>query len=888
MGLRFSFICLLERLRGQLRTTKRVGLVFLALVSGAGLSAQRVINDSLVLPTSLPTGSYTLEIAWNQFSAPIAFASPPGETNRLYIAERAGRIRVITDLSQDSIQSEPVLNISSIRSVTTNGENGLLGLAFHPQFTETKRLFVFYCHNINGSRRNRVSSFEIASESPITADPDTEIVYFDQVDQASNHNGGDLHFGPDGYLYVSLGDEGGANDTFNNSQKIDKDFFAGIVRIDVDKQLNNIEPTDHPAIPQDNQGRAFYSIPTDNPLVELWQQEGADPASDLRLEFYAIGLRNPWRMAFDNPTGRLFVGDVGQGSREEVNIITHGGNYGWAIREGFIAFNNGPGNLNPPEAFGELLDPIHDYPRSDGQSITGGVVYRGTRLPELEGAYIFGDYGSGRVWALIENASDGNYNRIQLTSCGNHYEYGIDPSNGDVLISGGDGNIRRLVRGDGGALPQFPETLSGTGAFKSLVTLEPEDGILAYEPNVSFWSDHGVKSRFVSVPDEQIGYALNAPWSFPEGTVWIKHFELPLDRENQANRVRVETRLLVKTENSAYGISYRWNEAGTEATLVDETGVDIEYQVETSTGPVTQSWRIPSRAECMQCHTPAAGYALSFNARQLNRNQLIDGQNLNLLEYLGRTGILDTQVTEPDQLPVYFKADDPDASLLARVRSYLAVNCVSCHQPGAVASTSWDARPHISLSDTGLIEGRPLNDGGNSERRLILPGDSELSVLLSRISGTHGFTRMPNIATHELDRVGIKLIGEWIDSVSSGFLSWQQESFSNPEAFEAGASSDPDFDGIANRIEYLVSTDALDTGSVWRIESLYDGGMVKLQIPVTQNRSYLVQTSTDLETWMSWPVAGNPFQVGEELVASVEVSGSINEGAFFRVQVTEQ
>lgn len=543
-----------------------------------------------------------------------------------------------------------------------------------------------------------------------------------------------------------MGDEGGANDTWNNSQRIDKDFFAGIVRIDVDKREGNVEPTDHPAIPRDNQGRAHYSIPGDNPLVLQWQQEGENPDSNLRLEFYAIGLRNPWRMAFDNPTGRLFVGDVGQGAREEIDIIVKGGNYGWAIREGFIAFNDGPENLSPPPAFGELLDPIHDYPRSDGQSITGGVVYRGTRLPELEGAYIFGDFGSGRIWALIENTNDGSYDRIQIASYGNHYEYGIDPSNGDVLVSGGDGIIRRLVRGDGGALPEFPETLSATRAFKSLDTLEPEVGILAYEPNVSFWSDYANKSRFVSVPDQQIGYDLNAPWSFSEGTVWIKHFELPLDRQNQAARVRVETRFLVKTENSAYGLSYRWNEAGTEATLVGDEGVNIDYQVETVNGAVTQTWRIPSRSECMQCHTPAAGYALSFNARQLNRDQSVEGQDRNFLEYLSDIEILDTQITNSDKLPVFYEADDSEASLLARVRSYLAVNCVSCHQPGAVASTSWDARPHVGLLDMGIIEGKPLNDAGDSNRRLILPGAPELSVLLSRISETHGFRRMGNMA----------------------------------------------------------------------------------------------------------------------------------------------
>lgn len=879
-----TFGALMDWMSG-LRIGWVLAVVVYALVLANSLSGQRVINHSLTLPIELPTGVYRLEIAWNQFNAPIALAHPPGETNQLFIAERAGRIRVITDLSQNTIQTEYVLDLSSLRSVTTNGENGLLGLAFHPRFSETKRVFVFYTHNLQGIRRNRVSSFLMEGENPITADPTTEIIYFDQIDQANNHNGGDIHFGPDGYLYVALGDEGGANDRWGNSQHVTKDFFAGIVRLDVDRLPGNVEPTLHPAVPRDSRGEAFYRVPIDNPLVAEWQLAGANPDSDLRLEFYAIGLRNPWRMAFDNPTGRLFTGDVGQVTREEVDIIVKGGNYGWAIREGFIAFDNGPGNLVPPPAFGDLLDPIHDYPRSDGQSVTGGVVYRGTRFPELEGAYIFGDYEFGHVWALTE--SNGGYNRIRIANYPRHYEYGLDPSNGDVLISGGDGNIRRLVRGDGGQKPEFPSTLSKTGAFKSLVSLEPEDGIMAYEPNLSFWSDYGIKSRWVAVPNATIGYDRNLPWVFPTGTVWIKHFELPLERNNPESAVRVETRFLVKTQNGVYGLSYHWNEAGTEATLVDEEGIDIDYSVLTDGGEVRQTWRIPSRTECLQCHTPGAGYALSFNARQLNRAQVIDGQQRNLLQYLSEIGILDAAMDDTEDMPRFYSAGDAKASLLARVRSYLAVNCVSCHQPGAIASSTWDARPHVGLLETGLIGGIPLNDGGNPNGKLVVPGDPESSVLLSRISETHGFSRMPNVATNELDPQAIALIEEWISSISEGYVHWQDDAFPNPESMEADPGSDPDSDGATNRFEYLTSTDALDSGSVWKPEAGLVHGAFSMEFPVSQNRIYTMEMSRDLETWEEWRVPGNPIQVGDESITSAKVSGPYSADAFFRVRIRE-
>ena len=267
---------------------------------------------------------------------------------------------------------------------------------------------------------------------------------------------------------------------------------------------------------------------------------------------------------------------------------------------------------------------------------------------------------------------------------------------------------------------------------------------------------------------------------------------------------------------------------------------------------------------------------------------MIDGQERNLLEHLSDIGILDTGISEPDALPQFSSADDEEASLLARVRSYLAVNCVSCHQPGAVASTSWDARPHIGLLETGLIEGLPLNDGGDSNRRFIKPGELDLSVLLSRISESHGFTRMPNVATNELDQDWIDLMTEWIDSVTTGFVLWQDDTFANPESLEADPQSDPDLDQQTNTFEYLVSTDALDAGSVWPLEAAVNSDQVTLTIPVTQNRSHEIQVSDDLKNWDVWSSPGNPFQVGEELVASVLVTGPYSPNRFFRIQVSEQ
>jgi glucose/arabinose dehydrogenase len=241
------------------------------------------------------------------------------------------------------------------------------------------------------------------------ADASSEAVFIEQHDQAFNHQGSALRFGPDGYLYISLGDEGGQNDQYENGQNITKNFFSGILRIDVNRRSGSLEPNPHPAIPL-HQGKARYAVPADNPFVHQRQGGSWDgmlngvnitALEKVRTEFWAIGMRNPWQMHFDPKTGELWVGDVGGGSWEEVFVVTRGGNYGWPYREGM---NSGPKKPTQAESGFEGLPPLHAYPHGSGtgqgNSITGGLVYRGTRFPELAGTYLFADYASGNLWAL--------------------------------------------------------------------------------------------------------------------------------------------------------------------------------------------------------------------------------------------------------------------------------------------------------------------------------------------------------------------------------------------------------------------------------------------------------------------------------------------------------
>ncbi|RXK54706.1 hypothetical protein ESB00_02080 [Oleiharenicola lentus] len=410
-----------------------------------GLAGRRALALVVALTASLvpargQTTAYRTETAFPgiTFNQPLGFATPPRETDRLFVLEKPGRIQVITGLGGTPAKQ---LFLDLTGRVVADGEGGVLGLAFHPNFANNRFFYVFYTTNATTAAgtglHDRVSRFTAlaapASNADILA---TEVPLISQFDEASNHNGGDLHFGPDNYLYIALGDEGGSNDQYNNSQRIDKDFFAGLLRIDVDQLADNLPPNPHPAV-----HAGTYRIPVDNPFVGAATFNGqAVNRASVRDEFWAVGLRNPWKFSFDVPTGRLLLGDVGQGAREEINLIVRGGNYGWSYREGLVA---GP-RSNPPAA-AVFVDPIWDADRTTAGSITGGVVYRGSRFPDLAGRYIFGDYVRDRIFAMTIPVA-GSVTVETLLTEDSPVAFGTDPRNGDVLIASiGAGAIRRLV-----------------------------------------------------------------------------------------------------------------------------------------------------------------------------------------------------------------------------------------------------------------------------------------------------------------------------------------------------------------------------------------------------------------------------------------------------------
>ncbi len=296
------------------------------------------------------------------FENPLFLCAPPDDTDRLFVAEQDGRVWAFPN---DPRAKTPVLagDISAqVRRV--HNEEGLLGLAFHPRFQQNRKVYLHY--SAGDPRRNVLSEFRMDAPGRLLL-PATERVILQVEQPYGNHNGGMIAFGPDGFLYIALGDGGSGGDPHGHGQN--KGTLLGkILRIDVDRQ---------------DPGRA-YAVPPDNPFV---QEPGA------RGEIWAFGLRNPWRFSFDRATGRLWAGDVGQNAWEEIDVIEKGGNYGWNLREGRHPFKPGP-------APGPLQEPAAEHGRDEAQSITGGYVYRGARLPELAGAYVYGDFMTGNIWAL--------------------------------------------------------------------------------------------------------------------------------------------------------------------------------------------------------------------------------------------------------------------------------------------------------------------------------------------------------------------------------------------------------------------------------------------------------------------------------------------------------
>jgi glucose/arabinose dehydrogenase len=390
------------------------------------------------------------------FDFAVEIQSPDDGSDRLFVVEQSGLIKAFPrDPNVTTIEVSTFLDITSIVSFSSGQEIGLLGLAFHPNYNQNGYFYVYYTADsqaIGVNYKIVLSRFTVNSSNENLADPNSELVLFqfDKNQTNSNHNGGKIAFGPDGYLYISIGDGGGANDPQGNGQDLNI-AFGSICRVDVDLDGNNPVES-NPDLPNGN-----YEIPSDNPLVGI----------DGLNEIYAYGIRNTWKFSFDNVTGNLWGADVGQNSEEEVNLIKNGKNYGWARFEG-EGISNGSIIISEPTEF-----PIYYYDHTQNDvSITGGYVYRGSQItslnPDINSKYIFGDFVSGRVWALDYNATTGDTNRTLLfrTTGESISSFGVD-KNGELYFSdyGNNDKIYKLV---GGTTAPAGDAVPGIGEWGDL------------------------------------------------------------------------------------------------------------------------------------------------------------------------------------------------------------------------------------------------------------------------------------------------------------------------------------------------------------------------------------------------------------------------------------
>ncbi len=407
-------------------------------------------------PAQTPQGPpYKLQNAFGSlvFKYPVELRSPPGETNRLFIVQQSGQVFVITNLAAPS--SNLFLDLSQTVLFQGSENNaGLTTMAFHPGYATNGLFFVGYNLKLAGQLYYRVSRYSVSPVNPDLADAATELPLITQLYTGADAQCDDLLFGPDGYLYIGVADQ--LAESGGSRQRIDQGLFSGVLRIDVDQRPGSLTPNPGSMVTSN------YAIPPDNPFIGATNFNGASVAPAMvRTEFYAVGLKRPWRMTFDQSTGLLYAGDPGANVQDEVAVIAKGGNYGWPYREG-----TGPGpqaGVRPPGLV--VMNPVFQIPKP--AATIGGVVYYGRRLPQLQGAFIFGDWVNGPIRALRYAGTNMVPAQLLASQVG-IASFGSDPSNGDVLpVNYNTGRILRLIGTD------LPLLLTATPSGNSIIVSWP-------------------------------------------------------------------------------------------------------------------------------------------------------------------------------------------------------------------------------------------------------------------------------------------------------------------------------------------------------------------------------------------------------------------------------
>ncbi|MEZ4360594.1 MAG: PQQ-dependent sugar dehydrogenase [Kofleriaceae bacterium] len=664
------------------------------------------------------------------FAQPIHLQQAPDDNTQWYVVERQGKIRKFAD---DATNNTQITEFASL-PVNAGGEGGLLSFAFHPQWPTKREAYLSYTRNVAAGDPPHDCAGEAApavftsvigryqssnNGASLNLGPD-EILKVGQP--YSNHDGGNLQFGKDGMLYFGLGDGGSGDDPCAAGQKLST-LLGKMLRLDVDAAA----------------GR--YEIPADNPFATT---AGARP------EIWAYGLRNPWRWSFDQATGELWLGDVGQATWEEIDKISKGGNYGWKTCEGFHRRGSTTMRCETPG----LTDPIVAHDRGEARSITGGYVYRGAAMPSLVGTYIYGDFVTGTIWALTYDAENKPVPKVIASVAGSTLVSFAQGNDGEIYTVQINGILSKLVPAGPPPPDVFPKRLSETGCFDPKDPRKPGPMLIPYEVNSPLWSDGADKGRYLALPDGgTIAINDEQDWDLPIGSVVVKEFAV----EGR----RVETRLFMRHDDGGWGgYTYEWNAEGTDAELLPAGKVK-----DLSGGA---SWAYPSRTQCIQCHSLAAGGTIGLETAQLNRDAVYPSTNRisNQLATFDRIGLFAAPLATPPANAPRLAEPDKVQPIEERARSYLHANCSHCHRPMGGGQGEMDLRISRSFVDTKTCNADNTQGEVEGASKILTPGAPDQSILSRRMHAVDA-KRMPPVSVSVVDPLGTKLIDDWISSLSA-------------------------------------------------------------------------------------------------------------------------
>ncbi len=662
--------------------------------------------------------------------APVYLRPEPG-TDRIFFVDHKGDwkepggLRYFTD-NAEADSSKPLIALDRL----------VYGFCFHPKYRENKHLYLITNGPMSESnKQNRISRFTVSDSADVPGElkADDELVILEW--DSNGHNGGDIAFGPDGYLYCPTGDGTSDSDTLATGQGLN-DLLAVMLRLDVD----------HPTADKP------YSIPPDNPFINV---------ADARPEIWAYGFRNPWRMDYDHESNQLWLGQNGQDLWEQVYLIRRGENYGWSVQEGGHPFY-----VERPKGAEPIVAPMADRHHSESRSLTGGVVYRGSKLPDLVGCFIYGDYSTGKIWAIRHDGTKVTFHREIADTTLQIAGFSMNAA-GELLVVDHAGGFYRLEPMPPQEPTSFPRRLSETGLFASVAEHRLLPAVIPYSVNVQLWSDGAHKERWLAVPgEEKIDYTSTRGWNFPNGSVLVKSFSLENVAGQPETRRWIETRLMVRQQNEWVGYSYRWNEEQTDAELLDSGSVDVEFEIQDPAaegGVRKQSWHYPSRAECMVCHSRAVNYVLGLSEHQMNREHDYGSEKFNQIQMLSELGMFTKPLPKPvEELTRLSDPFDKSVDLKQRAASYLHANCSNCHVEAGGGNAQFSVEIDAKPEQAKLIDVKPVHTGFElQDARLVAPGSPERSLLFHRMQ-RRGHGQMPPLGTSLVDKPAVELIREWI------------------------------------------------------------------------------------------------------------------------------